>query len=210
MIKSYWDDRYRKQGPVRTVGTVRWTQATYDQRRDATLVRVIRPFLAARGIGNVIDIGCGPGRFMEPLLSVADHYVGVDVSPEAIGIANDMLNRHEYYDRTSALFLTNEDFFKAQDSYIGTLDAAFSSVALQHITDDDELKAIIRRVVSLASATFRWLAVESTGPKQARHPHIVFRSPPDYCRLFQSCGLTAMHVMDFYDASVFICDKGVS
>jgi len=208
MIKSYWDDRYRRQGPIKTVGTVRWTQATYDKRRDATLARVIRPLLAARGIGNIIDIGCGPGRFMDPLLSVADGYIGVDVSQEAVSLADKMLDEHEYYDRTAVRFLTTEDFFAIQDNYIGVLDAAFTSVALQHVVDDEELKRIIGRVVSLSGDSFRWVSVESTGPKEARHPHVVFRSPEEYCELFDSFGLNAMHVMNFYDCSVLVADKG--
>ena len=200
---GYWDERYKADGPIKTVGTVRWTQATWDKRRDAVLREVIRPLLGGRGIGTIADIGCGPGRFMEPLLTVADYYVGFDIAQEAINLANEMLENHPYYDETSAGFYQKDDF----RAPARTWDAVFTCTALQHIVDDEELALCIKCMPMGSPKGFRWVSVESVGPQVARHEHIKFRPPEQYIEMFAAAGLKAIHVMDFYDCAVFCADK---
>lgn len=56
-------------------------------RRSREEFAQVGPLLRANGTAQVLDVGCGVGRWAEHLLGSVQHYVGVDVVEELVAVA---------------------------------------------------------------------------------------------------------------------------
>jgi ubiquinone/menaquinone biosynthesis C-methylase UbiE len=67
--------------------------AGYDRRwarYNRASLALLRPWIAGRGLGRVLDVGCGTGNLAPALAewgASVDAYVGIDLSPGMLGIA---------------------------------------------------------------------------------------------------------------------------
>lgn len=103
-------------------------------------------WLAANG-GRLLDFGCGTGRVaLRALCLGANQIYGIDISPQAIELANRMVEHHQFDD--SAQFVTG-----SVPNLASLDDASFDSAILfnvvDNITPDDgyRLLAEIHRIV---------------------------------------------------------------
>lgn len=75
--------------------------AQYAERWDSFEKSFVLPLLKVKETDNVLDIGCGVGRWAEAVIPVCKSYTGVDLSEEMIGVA-----REAYSDCRNAKFLS--------------------------------------------------------------------------------------------------------
>lgn len=76
---------------------------------------------------RALDFGCGPGRMLIPLAAIAEHVVGLDVSPSML------LEAQRHCDANS---VTNVSLLRSDDdlaSLMGRFDFIHSAIVFQHI-----------------------------------------------------------------------------
>lgn len=124
-------------------GYQRWAQ-TYDQTPNPLLaleerhLRNIFPDLAG---SNVLDLGCGTGRWLARLLARgANSVVGIDISPAMLSVARGRAGIHDRLVLADGLHLP----FQAS-----TFDFVISSFALNHIKDLQSTARELARAVKL-------------------------------------------------------------
>ena len=88
-------------------------------------LRLVAERAAANPGLTIVDLGCGDGRNVEPLLSGYPrvHYVGVDPSPQAIASAR----------RRLAAFDAHLEVARAYDIYLDDADVVLSFSVLEHV-----------------------------------------------------------------------------
>ncbi len=135
---AYWQWRYRTGG---TSG------AGSRGRLAAFKAEVVNRLIAANQIASVIDLGCGDGVQMAMIGADGQgpHYLGVDVSPDALAMCL-------YRGGGNRRFLLYEDFAAAIPAH--TADLAISMDVIYHLTDDavyynylDDLFGCAERIV---------------------------------------------------------------
>jgi 2-polyprenyl-3-methyl-5-hydroxy-6-metoxy-1,4-benzoquinol methylase len=102
-------------------------------------LRAVRRAAGARGLGRVLSIGCGDGEFERMLAPHSERVTGIDLSPEAIGIASRLAQQQalanvEFYCRS---FATHE--------WTETFDT-IACVAFLHHVPEAELPDLLRRI----------------------------------------------------------------
>jgi SAM-dependent methyltransferase len=135
---AYWQWRYRIGG----------TSGAGSRGRLAVFkAEIVNGVIAANQIRSVIDLGCGDGVQMSMIGANAQgpHYLGVDVSPEALAMCLALGGGNRR-------FLLYEDFAAATPAH--TADLAISMDVIYHLTDDavyhhylDDLFACAERMV---------------------------------------------------------------
>jgi SAM-dependent methyltransferase len=156
-----------------------WSRLVGGEHARATVVREhVRPWPQAR----ILDLGCGPGEFLDYLGDV--RYTGVDINPEYIAHAR-------------ARFGERAEFFvddaTSTDRATGPFDIAISLGVLHHLDDGGA-----RRLFGMAARTLgpggRMFALDPTFvPKQSRAARFVIsrdrgrhvRAPDAYAALAQ-------------------------
>ena len=76
----------------------------------------------ARGLGGVLEVGCGPGHFLDRLSTVTDDVAGVEFNASALNVAR--ARGHKVVESLGAL-----------DRAKGSFDAVFSFHVLEHVRD---------------------------------------------------------------------------
>jgi SAM-dependent methyltransferase len=145
----------------------------YRRRRDD--VRFYRMLADERG-GPVLDLGCGTGRLMLPLLGDGHVVVGIDHAPAMLARAAAGVARLPPSRRRCALFVRGD---MAQLPLAASARFAFAIVAfhgIQHLIGDDELFAMLARVRS-ALIPGGWLAFDVFAPDPAFLARVVAAGP---------------------------------
>jgi len=145
----------------------------YRRRRDD--VRFYRMLADERG-GPVLDLGCGTGRLMLPLLGDGHVVVGVDHAPAMLARAAARLGRLPPSRRGRALLVRGD---LARLPLAASARFAFAVVAfhgIQHLVDDDALLALLTRVRD-ALIPGGWLAFDVFAPDPAFLARVVGAGP---------------------------------
>jgi SAM-dependent methyltransferase len=166
--------------PFEDAGLYDWE---YRRRRDD--LRFYRRLADERG-GPVLDLGCGTGRLMAPLLRDGHVVVGVDHSAAMLAQARARLSRLGLAARRRALLVRGDLRTIAFAQRFAFAVVAFHGI--QHLVDDADLAAFLERVRA-ALIPGGWLAFDVFSPapdllERARaHPagrrwdRTVFRHP---------------------------------
>jgi SAM-dependent methyltransferase len=145
----------------------------YRRRRDD--VRFYRMLADERG-GPVLDLGCGTGRLMLPLLGDGHVVVGVDHAPAMLARAAARLARLPAARRRRALLVRGD---LARLPLAGSARFAFAVVAfhgIQHLVDDDALLALLARTRA-ALIPGGWLAFDVFSPDPVFMARVVAAGP---------------------------------
>ena len=145
----------------------------YRRRRDD--VRFYRMLADERG-GPVLDLGCGTGRLMAPLLGDGHVVVGVDHAPAMLARAAARLARLSPSRRRRALLVRGD---LARLPLAGSARFAFAIVAfhgIQHLVDDDHLLELLSRARA-ALIPGGWLAFDVFAPDPAFLARVVAAGP---------------------------------
>lgn len=150
--KSYWEERY-KDGGLSGAGSY--------GRLAVFKAEFLNSFVSDHDIGSVIELGCGDGNQLS--LARYPHYIGVDVSREAIRICREKFSG----DPTKSFFQVTE-----QDQYSAGCDLTLSLDVLYHLVEDSVFDEYMS---SLFSRSRRYTIVfssnrnEQTGSRHVRH-----------------------------------------
>jgi SAM-dependent methyltransferase len=145
----------------------------YRRRRDD--VRFYRMLADERG-GPVLDLGCGTGRLMLPLLGDGHVVVGVDHAPAMLARAADRLSRLPLSRRRRALLVRGD---LADLPLAGGGRFAFAVVAfhgIQHLVTDEDLLSLLARTRD-ALIPGGWLAFDVFAPDPAFLARVVAAGP---------------------------------
>jgi SAM-dependent methyltransferase len=121
----------------------------------------------------VIDFGCGIGRFEDLLNKFFDNYIGVDIVRKI---------------PKTRIFYTVEDFWKVSLR----ADAIFTSVVIQHITDDKYVAKLVKRFSEILPIGGCVYMNEQVGDGEIVYrgdfPYINRRTRKTYLKLFKPQG----------------------
>lgn len=165
--RQYWSDRLQKEGALyvstrnsKTVNDHQWSVF-----RDALLQSI-----GDTSPGNIIDFGCGVGRFAETALTKAETYTGVDI--------NDGAFAHAPAVEGASFVGLPDDRIPFDD---GHFDSGMTLTVLQHIVDPAQFSnwaSELGRVVK-SGGYFYIIDDADTRPKMAFHMKI--RGPQVIC-----------------------------
>lgn len=116
-------DRLYEAYASQHAGTGGSTTAALFFRRD------IRPWLPGRAAGQVIDIGCGQGALVRLLLADGYDAMGIDISPEQVGLAH----------AAGLAQVHKGDYFDLLAERVNELGAVTATDLLEHLTKDEVL-----------------------------------------------------------------------
>jgi SAM-dependent methyltransferase len=162
----------------------------HDYRRRRADIQFYRTLAAEHG-GPVLDLACGTGRLMVPLLRDGHTVVGLDRAPAMLARAADKIARLTRPQRARALLIRADLRRFAFRSRFGFAVAAFHSV--QHLVSDRDLLMFLRSA-RRALEPDGWLAFDVFAPARSfltrdenrRWDRTPFRDPTTGKRLVYS------------------------
>lgn len=126
----------------------------------------LNDFVRTRGIGSVIEFGCGDGN----QLSLADYpaYIGLDVSRSAV----ERCQRRFAGDPAKSFFLYDGACF-ADRAGLFTADLAISLDVIYHLTEDSVFESYLTHLFAAAA---RYVIIYATnGERRGTAPHVRHR-----------------------------------
>jgi SAM-dependent methyltransferase len=179
------DERAGAIEPYRDAVLYDWE---YRRRRDD--VAFYRMLAGERG-GPVLDLGCGSGRVMLPLVRDGHRVCGIDLSPQMLTRASQRLQRVAARRRDNAMLVRGDLRALPVRGRFPLVIAAFHTV--QHLVDDRELVAMFKAVRRLVGSD-GWFAFDVFSPDPAWlsrppdtwHDRTIFRHPASGKRLAYS------------------------
>lgn len=129
---SYWDERYRRSGNSGA--------GSYGRLADfkaATMNQLIQQY----GAKSMVEWGCGDGAQL--CRFEVQRYLGIDVSPEAIGLC-----RRRFANDASRQFMTLDD---ANRGPLPKMDLSVSLDVIYHLVEDDTYDTYMGKLFSSAA-----------------------------------------------------------
>lgn len=120
----------------------------YADKWNALEKELIMPFMQADENKSVLDLGCGIGRWAEPLLPLCKIYTGVDFSEGMIEEAKKRC-AHLMNENTSFICSSVQDFLESEESD-KTFDIIIVSYVCMYI-NDSEIERVMHRISEIAS-----------------------------------------------------------
>ncbi len=120
--EKYWVERYKKGGNSGCGSYGELAQYKAD---------VLNNFVATNSINTIIEYGCGDGNQLT--LAKYPHYIGFDISPDAVALCKKIFNN----DPTKSFYLMSE--YKEQSA-----DLTLSLDVIYHLVEDDVFENYIR------------------------------------------------------------------
>lgn len=127
------------------------------QARNIAEKSKLLPLLALQGTEDVLDVGCGTGRWADEILQRCATYLGVDLSSELISIAKD-----RFASSAKASFACMPAEEVSLDSIGRTFDVILS-MGLFIYLNDDELLTTLKGYASVANSSCRIIIREPVG-----------------------------------------------
>jgi len=175
--KEYWANRYSEMPDSNVVGHIDWDKNKYEAELNSWAERYITilntiPFKMT----NVLDFGCGVGRWMSLLYQYFSNYYGVDIVQSTIDKAR--LNETPFENINFEL-MTNETI----PQFNAKFDLIWTCVCLQHIVDDKLLSNYISQFNNLLNKDGFIICTENTSNNKDSN-YLKFRSDNNYKMLF--------------------------
>jgi hypothetical protein len=151
---EYWKARYRRSANS--------GEGSYGRLADFK-ASVLNEFVAAEGIGSVIEWGCGDGNQL--VAAKYPKYTGVDISPAALRMC-----RSRFSHDASKQFLLYSEAEKSG----ATAELALSLDVIYHLVEDQTFDAYMRALIKSGT---RFIGVYSSDRDEPGHvPHVRHRS----------------------------------
>jgi len=148
---------------------------------------------------RAVDIGCGYGRFMAPIIGHVEELIGIDVHPVPLAMGRKLLGRI-----TGAQFLLTDG--KELPLAAGSVDLVYSVSAFQHMPVDGVLRYIdeIARVLSAnGHCAIQFLHGQRTAEHFAGGEDSIAWSKSDALAAFRRASLNV-------SASIIAANTGIS
>ncbi len=192
-LASYWEQRAAKfarhEGGLRAVCSYGMPQF-YNRSIEWCQQSALRPWLQNIHDQDVLEIGCGVGRWTERLAQNGNRVCGVDISPTMIAETGHRLQREglcaELHTADAAGFESKRKF-----------DAALSVTVVQHIMDDADFTRAIGNIAAHLRPGGRFVMLEAAptdGSTRCNSPIFRARSLGEYQRTLENCGFRVSDV----------------
>ncbi len=158
--REYWPARLKEEGS-RYVGSRQSVGKQVIVFRQSLL-----QLMQGTEPGQILDFGCGIGRFAETALTRADSYTGVDINVGAFQYAPDL-------PLASFVGLPEEEL-PFED---GHFDSAMSFTVLQHIVDQNEFKNWTSEISRVVKPGGYFYIVDDAKKKRKMGLHMRIRGP---------------------------------
>lgn len=189
--QKYWAGRYDKRGHVGAVCGETANDLRY-WRNAVSVWELVKPVITdmlrvwpsprdEHFFNRVLDLGCGSGRFIPFLLSIANEYVGADRADQAIKVADTRFGCPE------------TTFFQAVISdlprELGKFDLIWSCAAMQHVVDPADFERACDHLADHVHGDGAFLLLhENSNPAQLGRNHCQPRSPHLYMDMLKKTG----------------------
>jgi 2-polyprenyl-3-methyl-5-hydroxy-6-metoxy-1,4-benzoquinol methylase len=186
----YWNQRLARYGHT---GWSDFATYWYDQTlRLKAIETVVLDDAPAMPLphASALDFGCGVGDFCALLSERFDQVVGYDLSADIVQRAR---SRHP----SSRIRYTAQ----LDDALRGPHDLILCVTVLQHVTDDDELAAVLRRFADALTPDGRVAVMETLADSEQHAGHLKRRTQAGLRALFAQAGFTLTAQHSFYHPS---------
>ena len=188
-LGDLYDDTYFRAGGFDRESNYFAPRSAYTKRFACDVVdSVASTFERSIADARWLDYGCGPGHLLEALRDRSVSAVGYDDSPAALDIC---ATRH-------LATVTREQLSRLE----GTFDVVSAIEVIEHVGDPQAfLRSLVRllRVGGIAYVqTGNWHAIRRVAgtPYIMPEGHIHYFTPPEMRRMFSSCGLQEVRVLN--------------
>lgn len=160
--REYWPARLKREGAlyVSTKRSKKVNDHQWEVFRDS-LFRV-----APGRLGRVLDFGCGVGRFAEPMMTIADSYVGVDINEGAFEFAPKRVDVAYAALPGDTIPFGDEEF-----------DTAIAVTVLQHIVDESEFGNWTAEISRVVKPGGNFLIIDDADQRARMAAHMRVRGP---------------------------------
>jgi len=193
--RTYWEQRacrFASQGDGLAAVCSYGMPAFYNRMIHWCQRLALARWLRVPAGAQVLDVGCGIGRWSCRLAARGASVTGVDLSPTMIVQAGR---------RAAARGVAARCRFLTQDLAALELDGRFDLIlgvtVLQHILEPTALRAAVRRLRSHLAADGTLILLEAAPERivtRCNSPIFRARQRDEYRRLFESCGMTLQAV----------------
>ena len=167
-----------------------WLAHYADKRTKDFVLNVVDKLVKLDDSAKVLDVGCGPGKWLKILAERSGLVTAIDISPKMVFLAEEraMMER-----------LTNVTFYVMDVSRLGFPDKTYDFVncitVLQHVFDDNHWKRAIHEIVRVTKPNGYILLFE-TAPNftiKKRTPHVAIRTMRRYEKEFRDAGASLVY-----------------
>lgn len=131
MTRKYYDSQAEKEFTKLELKYVNWRDSERIKATRRDQLKLFKPLVFSEKV--ILDVGCGPGNW-SVVLGKNNFVIGVDISPEAIGIAREQA-KGEDADFSGIVADINEIIPLKNE----TIDICFCAFALHHLPDIDRV-----------------------------------------------------------------------
>ena len=176
--RTYFEARYAAEGEYGTACTKGSTAHDYWQRTAEDWFHV-RDLVECWAPTHMLDYGCGVGRMVPHLMSVAQRYTGMDISPYALAHAKAGFGNSDVeFSDAAELSKTASD----------TFDLIWTCTVLQHVVDPEEVTDLLSQFRRVLRPGGHLLITEAMGDIETPYPHIRFRTCRWYWEVIEAHG----------------------
>ncbi len=211
-VLAFFEDRARKYNEAEPYTSVLYQDKNPElaRQRDVFEKTTIMPKLALRSDMNVLDIGCGIGRWAETIGPMVATYTGVDISPELIAIARQRVDK----DNVAFHVLGADKLCKTDILKTGSFDLVIMAGILIYLNDDAVVECL-RDVAKLSASEGRVYLREPVAMEERltlrefwskdmeQHYSAVYRTPKQLENLFKASlyqnGFEQVKLLQMYD-----------
>jgi len=188
-LEKYWDCVALEAKSEEILRVRKWRKAARnwlaeyaDKRSRDFVLNTVEDVVGLKSPAKVLDVGCGPGKWIKLFARRYSAVTAIDISPKMIMLARESLNKEK---------IANVDFYIMDVSKLklpsDTYDLVNCVTVLQHILDDEECKLAVKEMVRVARLGGAILLFE-TAPGfviKRRTPHVRVRSMKHYITEFK-------------------------
>ncbi|MCJ7747945.1 MAG: class I SAM-dependent methyltransferase [Desulfobacterales bacterium] len=174
MNAQYWEDRYKKQG-LKTVGCCSLSEKEFEDKTINAAEKLFRCMMKNKIYGEkLLDLGCGWGRMTDSYIAFCQQIFGIDVVPWAIEQAKERYPTGNFH-------VFDGEKIPFSDGYFNTI---LAWTVLQHILPES-IEGICKEIIRVMDPKARLIIYENISIWYSDKPHVWFRSPLQYKKLFK-------------------------
>lgn len=177
---GFWNDRVRRHGHT---GWADPSVYAFDQRMRLAAVRAVLGVLNLPQAACALDFGCGTGDFCAVLAEHCSVVVGYDYSPSVLEVAR------QSHAQPKIRFVDHMDA-----AFARRCDLVLCVTVLQHLIDDAQLHAVLRRIVDCLNPGGHVLLIESftEAGQGAEAGYLKRRELAEFVAMLAESGLTLL------------------
>ncbi len=196
-LNGFWDAVALEAEDDLTLRTEKWRKtarnwlAHYVEHKARHLVlQTIEEQTNLKSDAQVLDVGCGPGKWVNIFAKKGLVTTGIDASPWMIRLAKKRLGRS--FKETVRLYVANAARLGLSSC---TYDLVNCVTVLQHILNDEEWKSAVHEMVRVAKPS-GYILIFEAAPSfgfKGKTRHLRFRTMKDYVREFDKAGASFVY-----------------